>query len=285
MMPIQLTCSSICFRNQPVEVALQEIRVFGFETVELAVIPGFCPHFDAARADEAETAAFVDLMMASGLRIPVLTAVPGPFNQPGSNLEDIVAAGVANARLARRLGATRMVVNAGLPIGDLQDRRGFRPHADRVIAGLARIARRVGDLGLRLTVEVPHRNGLCRTLSEAAYVLEALPPDSVDVLLDVTHVQSSGSSPEDALGFFGHRVRHVHLRDGRGENIFLVPGEGDVDFARFLRALSIGRFDGLCALELEGHGESLPERRAGMKRALDHLRTVSVNGPPLALAA
>ncbi len=276
-MPLRLACSTICFRSAPIETALAEIARFGFEALDLAVIPDFCPHFDAARQNGAEREDFVALLRQSGFRVPTVTAVPGNFNAPEADFQFIVQAGRANLKLAALLGAEGLNVNCGLPI---TDRTQFREHAAHEAQGLKRIAQDAAEMGLRLNVEAPHRNGLCRTLDEARWLLEAIGEDNVHFLLDVTHVQAGGATPAEAVQALAGRIGHVHLRDGRGEDIFYVPGDGEIDFRAFFAALERAEYAGYAAFELEGVGETLAERRASLGRALRFTlaQTGAVNG-------
>ncbi len=47
-----------------------------------------------------------------------------------------------------------------------------------------------------------------------------------------------------------------------------MPGDGEIDFEAFFASLVKATYPGVCALELEGHGETLDERRRGLRRAL-----------------
>jgi sugar phosphate isomerase/epimerase len=281
-MSIHLSCSTICFRNSSIVTALWEIQGAGFTRLDLAVIPGFCDHFDAVRRSGAEREDFVGLIRNSGFEVPTVTAVPGHFNEPGVLFEAIFQAALAYLKLTALLGADALNLHCGLPI---EDRRLFRDEAILQARGLKRIAQEAGRMGLRINIEAPHRNGLCRTLEEAEFLMERISEPNVFFLLDVTHVQAGGASPVEAVRRFRGRIGHVHLRDGEGENIFLVPGEGDIDFRAFFEELERSDYHGLCALELEGCGESLAERRACLHRALDHLVNEATSITGLARAA
>lgn len=276
-MAIRLACSTICFRSAPIEVALEEIRRFGFEALDLAVIPGFCPHFDAARQNGAEREDFVALIRRSSFRVPTVTAAPGHFNAPEADFQLIVQAGRANLKLAALLGAEGLNVNCGLPI---VDRSAFRAHATQAAKGLKRIAQDAAEMGLRLNIEAPHRNGLCRTLDEAQWLMDAIDEENANFLLDVTHVQAGGATPAEAVHAMAGRIGHVHLRDGKGEDIFFVPGDGEIDFRAFFQALEESGYAGHCAFELEGVGETMAERRTSLERALQFVlsQTDAVRG-------
>jgi sugar phosphate isomerase/epimerase len=269
-MAVYLTCSTICFRNQPLDVMLAEIRRAGFLGLDFALVPGFCYPFDALGAGPDERQEFVARVLAAGFVLPTLTVVPGSFNARDADADAIVRNATVFLDLALQLGIRAVNINCGRPIGD---RSRFREHAALQAEGLKRIARRAALSGLTLNVEAPHRNGLCRTLDEACFLLDAIAEDNVRFLLDTTHVLAGGAAPSDAVTRFGARLGCVHLRDGRGENIFLVPGDGEIDFRGFLATLEAAGYAGPCALELEGHGETLAERRAGLARALRFLLT------------
>lgn len=275
-MSIQLSCSTICFRDSPVEEALNEIRALGFNRLELAVIPDFCPHFDAANATETEWEYFINLILNSGFKVETVTAVPGHFNAPDADAEAIAAAGAANCALAKRLGAQGLNVNCGKPVND---RAGFETHAELAARGLKRIAREAAENGVPVNIEMPNRNGLVRTLDEAEYVMELIGEDNARYLLDTTHILAGGERPDAAVRRLGNRIGHVRLRDGKGGDVVCVPGEGDIDFRAFFEALGETGYKGGCSLELEGVGETPEERRSAVRRALDHF-SKTAGAPP-----
>jgi sugar phosphate isomerase/epimerase len=267
--PIRLAASTICFRRAPIETALHEIRAAGLTAIDLAVIPEFCPHFDAATASANERQRFVELIRSSGFTFTVLTSVPGHFNAPGADFDTIVAAGRANIDLAAELGIGAVNLHAGMAI---DDRTSFLEQAKVQARGQREIAKHAAGCGLRINIEAPHRNGLARTVAEAEYLLEEIGEPNVDFLLDVTHIQAGGARLDDTVRRWRGRIGYVHLRDGKGENIFFVPGDGDIDFAGFLAALDETGYAGWCALELETPREELQDRRKDLRRALSYLR-------------
>jgi sugar phosphate isomerase/epimerase len=283
-MSINLSCSSICFRNASIVTALREIREAGFTRLDLATIPGFCDHFDAVRRSGAEREDFVALIRNRGFEVPTVTAVPGHFNEPGVVPEAVFQAALAYLKLTALLGADALNLHCGLPI---EDRRLFQEQAIVQARGLKRIAQEADRIGLRVNIEAPHRNGLCRTLEEAEFLMEQIAEPNAFYLLDVTHVQAGGASPIEGIRRFCGRIGHVHLRDGKGEDVFMVPGDGDIDFRGFFQELERIRYQGFCALELEGCGESLAERRESVLRALDHIvkETTTITGLARAASA
>jgi len=268
--PIRLACVTICFRTSPIEEALREIRNAGFSTIDLAIIPGFCPHYDAANTPESEWPEFIDLIKQSGLEVPTVTAVPGHFNAEDADFDAIVRAGIANSKLAVRLGAQYLNIHPGKRI---EDRSQFRDQALYSARGFKRIAQEAADMGMPVTLEMPHRNGLARTLDEAEFLMDAIGESNVYFLIDTSHTLAGGEQPHKAIRRFGERVVHVHIRDAIGDEIFIVPGDGEVDFRAFFDSLLEINYPGVCALELEGVAETLPERRECIRRSVEFLGT------------
>ncbi len=267
-MAIRLACSTSTFRILPLREALGEIRAAGLTAIDLVTIPGFCPHFDPLRAREQDWQQLHSMLAEHGLQVTGVTAVPGDFNQPGVDPQVILRRADAYLRLASELGVPALNVHCGLPVAD---RNGFREHAVRQAQGLKKIAQRAEARGLRLNVEAPHRNGLCRSLDEAEFLLNEIGEDNVDILLDTSHLVAARVKPEEAVWRFRERIGYVHLRDARGQNVFLTPGEGEVNFARFFQALEEVDYGGWCAIELEIRSDSVEERRGALRRALDYL--------------
>jgi sugar phosphate isomerase/epimerase len=203
-----------------------------------------------------------------------VTIAPGNFNAPDADCQGIVTDAIAYLKLAALLDSQAVNINCGLPLDG--NRSAFPGHALRQAAGLKRVAQEAARFGLQLNIEAPHRNGLCRTLDDAEFLLDAIDEPNVKFLLDVTHVQAGASRPDAAVARFGSRIGHVHLRDGIEEDIFHLPGTGTVDFRSFFAALLDQGYDGFCALELEGVGETLQELRGSLRRATDFLLSQTV---------
>jgi sugar phosphate isomerase/epimerase len=65
----------------------------------------------------------------------------------------------------------------------------------------------------------------------------------------------------------GRHVKHVHLRDGIGQNILVVPGDGVVDFAALAHALCEIGYDRAAVIELEYEYARADQVRDDLKRA------------------
>jgi sugar phosphate isomerase/epimerase len=69
------------------------------------------------------------------------------------------------------------------------------------------------------------------------------------------------------VGRFGDHIAHVHIRDAGPDNINLSVGNGQVDFARGLKALADAGYAGHFTLELETRDITNDQRPAATARA------------------
>jgi len=209
------------------------------------------------------------------------TVSAGMIDFPGedySTLESIRRTGGVvpdetwEANKARALEAVRVAAELG--VGLLSFHAGFIDHGDRAAYG--KLLDRV-----RLLADGAAARGVCllletgqETAEDLARFLRDLEHAAVAVNLDPANmILYDKGDPVEAVSVLGPWIRHVHVKDARrtrtpgtwGEE---VPwGEGEVDHARFLRALAAAGFRGTLAVEREA-GE---DRAGDVKRAVERL--------------
>jgi sugar phosphate isomerase/epimerase len=252
-MPTNLACSTACFRHTSIDVALEEIRLAGFQAIDLNLIPGLCDHFDAARQSASERQDFVTLVRNSRLLVPTVTAAPGNFNSPLDNFEFIIQSALAHLKLAAQLACEGLNVACGIPAAD---RRQFSEQARIQAKGLKLIAQEAMQLGLNLNVWAPHGEGLCRNVADARFLMEQIDEQNVRLLLDVAQVQSIHISLIEAVRGLAGCIGHVRFPDSSA----ICPDE-------FFQELDRTGYHGYCALEMD-IGEDIIEARKCLRRSL-----------------
>jgi sugar phosphate isomerase/epimerase len=127
-------------------------------------------------------------------------------------------------------------------------------------------------LGVRVGVE--YEPGLLvERAEELARVIERVGSPLLGANLDIGHSWLDGESPESAVNTLAGRIWNVHLEDIAGRKHFhLIPGEGDLPFQRYLKALTASGYDGFYTVELYTYTQT-PED-AG-RRALDYMRRLA----------
>jgi inosose dehydratase len=146
-----------------------------------------------------------------------------------------------------------------------------------------------------MTVVVHHHAGtFVETPQEIDRLLAETDPDLVGLLLDTGHAVYGGADPVAVLRRHGRRVRYVHLKDVRADElahvrssdvamgeawkrgVFCPLGEGVVDFPGLVEALRSNGYEGWLIVEQDvvpdERGRLDPEPFASASRSRAYLR-------------
>jgi sugar phosphate isomerase/epimerase len=258
---IPLGCSTLGFRFDPLNVALDEIAAAGFDLVDVAMYPGYCPHFNPMTATDAERAALRRRLADLGLRLATINATDGLLGRPDER-DRAMAYARASLDLAKELGAYGVTIQSGI-----EPNPGEWPAVARAVAAdLRELGAAAEALGLELTLEL-HKAMLMATTREALDLMALVDHPAVGVALDPSHLTYAGEDAAASARALGGHVKHVHLRDGVGQNIMVVPGDGTVDFGELAGALREIGYQRAAAIELEYEEARAPEVRADLGRA------------------
>ena len=175
--------------------------------------------------------------------------------------------------LAARFGVDRVVGGAGEAASE-DDRLRLYDHL-RAIGDYA------GSLGITYCCEThpgvcQNHRGMIETMNAVDHPHVKINFDTGNILYYNEHIQG-----EVALAKVCHLVRHVHLKDSRGEfGQWYFPALGDggaVDFVRVLEILRDSGFNGPYSLEIEGIAGEPELSVAGYHRrvaeSVEYLRT------------
>lgn len=258
---IPLGCSTLGYRFDPLDVALAEIAAQGFEVVDLAMYPSYCPHFNPLTASHGENLALAEQLAALDLRVAALNATDGLLGVPDQR-EHAMAYARAALRLARDLGAYGVTMQSGIE----PEPGEWLPVAREVAPDLKELGDFAAELGLELTLEL-HKSLLMATGQQARDLMALVDHPAVGVAIDPSHATYAGENVSDIARSLGPLVKHVHLRDGRGKNIMVVPGDGTVDFRELAIALHEIGYPHAAVIELEYEDALAPEVRPDLARA------------------
>ncbi len=145
------------------------------------------------------------------------------------------------------------------------------PYGDRLTRFADVVAR---EYGLAFAYH-HHLMMVAETLDEVRAVMAATGP-SVGLLLDTGHAAAAGFDYGRLIEEFGPRIKHIHLKDVRGDilsavrvrdlsfndavraGMFTVPGDGSVDFEPLARFLGEGGYSGWLVVEAEQDPSKAP---------------------------
>ncbi len=239
--------------------AVRDIAAHGYVGVELlADAPQWSPETDttglrsAVRRALAETDIGVSNVNANTAACLWPFELPEPVFEPALSNRD---AAVRRQRLdytrqvldfAADVGASCVSVTSGRPDAAVAPEEGMAWFAD----SLAEVCRYAASVGVRVGIE--YEPGLLvETALEVADIIERVGHPLLGANLDIGHAVCVGEDPAKSVQLLGPRIWNVHLEDIKGrKHHHLVPGEGDIDFARIFAALRAVDYDGYVTVEL-----------------------------------
>jgi sugar phosphate isomerase/epimerase len=224
-----------------VEVAAKRIRELGMEAYSFHA--PFAPNIDIASSDDAHRAASVAEIFkaaeaAALLQVHYFVLHPGPENPAA-------------------IPATEQL-----------------PRMQHVVESLNQVARRCRDLGIICVLEnkLPHL--LFGNTSDILWILDGINSAEVGACLDTGHAYLGGDIHNLVHKLSGHlRMIHAHDNGGADDN-HLPPGDGKIDWNKFLRDLVEIRFRGAFILEMAGNDDPAVTM-ANARRGRTYLRDIA----------
>ena len=247
--------STHLYHDRPLEPAhLQQIRGYGFETVELFATRS---HFDYH--DESAMAALAGWLAEAGLTLnsvhaPITTgAAGGNWGTSYSNAaadkarrEAAVAETAAALQIARRVPFEVLEVHLGTPAAKSQPGDNTRASALRSAEEICRLAE---PLGVRVAFEVIP-NELSTAASLVTMLESGLDAPHAGICLDFGHAHLMGDVA-DAVETAAEHVIATHVHDNRRrEDDHLVPYRGTINWDMALTTMQKIGFDATYLLEL-----------------------------------
>lgn len=235
---VKLGVNSVLFKDFDFATAAKHIALSGYDGVEIAAIKGMCEHLelDRWREQAAERKAVVEEYGLAFLSMEV------------ASLDE------ARLRPAFEAGAEMgiPVINVG-PGGKSNVKEEFGQSIDR----LAKMSELAESYGVTLCVKAHVGQSIYNTPTTLA-AMEAISSPAFGVDMDPSHIYRAMEQPQEALSRVLSKVKHVHIRDCKGQNTGPGPiqlqacGRGDIDLAAYCKVLVEGSYDGPVCLEVIG---------------------------------
>lgn len=251
MSKLLLTCFEQMLGEVPLAERFDRARAAGFDGVDLR--GDHLPRdIEAARAAVAATG------------LPVATVygrLPAPLLAATAR-ERAEAVEVVKGRLhdAAAVGAGRVVLVPVFRESRIAVAEPEEPELGELVCLLAELAVVAEEVRVELVLEPLNaaETHLLRSPSLGARVARQVGSPWVATMIDTYHADREGQDMEAEIQAAGDRLRLVHLSDRDRK----LPGEGGIDFARFLASLDAAGYEGYCGYECRGEHEVEALRRS-----------------------
>jgi sugar phosphate isomerase/epimerase len=275
----------------------------GFDAVELMCWPkgkaerryAGVTHVDVNALDASEAGRIKDLMSKEGVAISGLGYYPNPLTADRAEAEIYIAHLRKVIDAAKTLGVG--VVNTFVGRDQAKTVDDNWPRFLEVWRPLVKYA---GDRGINIGIENcpmsfskdewPGGKNLATTPAIWRRMFEDIPDSNFGLNIDPSHLVWQGIDIPRAVREFGSRIVHAHAKDARVdpeglyENGVLafplkyhtpkLPGLGDVNWSKYISALTESGYDGAVCIEVEdrAYEGSLETRRASLVQSGRYLR-------------
>jgi inosose dehydratase len=232
----------------PIETAVAHCAALGFDGLELTVIPGWIT--DAATLDATALRRIRTLYDDHHL---ALCGFSGNSRILATDLDersDAMDRFRSYLDLATELQrpGERMTVSTTSG-GDADDWDESRNLLVECVGTFAEHAERAGVV---VGIE-PHVGAALRRPGQALWLLEQINSPALTIHFDISHFNVQGDDMEEVVTQLAPHSVHTHVKDERGlapDHEFLIPGEGEMDYPRYLRAMERAGYTGHIVVEI-----------------------------------
>jgi sugar phosphate isomerase/epimerase len=253
---MQLSYSTWGMKTVPIEIAVAHCAALGFDGLELTVIPGWTT--DAATLDSAAQKQIRKLYDDHHLELCGLSGNSRILS------DDPVECAHASARFQSYLELAAELQHPGerLTVSTTSGGDGDRwdDRKDELVDQIGMLALYAGTLGVTVGIE-PHVGSALRRPEQALWLIEQIKSSALTIHFDISHFNVQGDDMEQVVAQLAPFSAHTHVKDERGlapNHEFLIPGEGEMDYLRYLRAMERADYTGHIVVEISLMVQSRP---------------------------
>ena len=256
-MAILLSHSTWGMPTVPIDVAVAHCASLGFDGLQLTVRPGWTT--DAAELDAAARRRIRMLYDDHDLELC------GVSGQTSMLAQDALEHERNMQRLRQYIDLTAELQRPGEALS-VATTSGGRPEdwgavKDRLVDRFGEMAAYARERGVILAAE-PHVGSALHSPGDVLWLLEQVDSPAFQIDLDISHFNVQGLDMDAVVAQLAPRSAHVEVQDERGlapDHEFLIPGEGECDYVRLLKALERAGYNGHVAVEISVMVQSRPD--------------------------
>lgn len=246
---MKLSYSTWGMQTVPIETSVAYCAALGFDGLELTVIPGWTTDAATLDADARHRIRALyddhqlELCGISG-NVPLLDG--GPFDRDAATEQFCGYLDLA-AELRGR-GDEPLIVtttSGGAP----QD---WEANSNRLVDALGELSAYARQAGAMVGIE-PHVGAALHRPDHALWLVEQVNSPALTIHFDISHFNVQGMDMDEVVAQIAPHSLHTHVKDERGlapNHEFLIPGEGEMDYPRYLRAMDEAGYAGHIVVEI-----------------------------------
>ena len=242
--------SSFVYFNYSLRDAIRRLHQFGYQGIE---IWGGRPHMYRHDLD-AEFDSIKRLLDECEMTVP--NFIPAQFRYPSILCSANEAVRCDSVRYiedaidnALKLGAPSVSLCAGMTLAGESIEQGWKQLRQSIIELLDY----TDQTKLKLLIEPAHRaeSTLILTIADGLRMIREIGSERLGICLDTGHANVNGEELAQVVSELKNTPLHIHIDDNNGDSdAHMIPGEGRIDYAPFIRALNEIDYHGFVSAEL-----------------------------------
>ncbi len=256
-MSMMLSFSTWGMQKTPIDVAVKHCAALGFDGLELTVIPRWPT--DAATMDAAERKRIRKLYDDHAIALcglsgntPLLKGEPGDRTGNVATFTTYLDLAAELQHPGERLSVS--TTSAGEP-------GSWEAVKNELVDLYGRAAVHAERAGVIVGAEPHVSNALC-TPEQAIWLVQQVDSPAFGIHFDISHFNVQGMDMEAAVAQLVPYTVHTHVKDERGiapNHEFLIPGEGDMDYVGYLKAMARAGWHDHITVEISLMVQSRPD--------------------------
>ena len=244
--------------EMPVAEQIALVRDAGYAGIEL--VSGMGGSLDALTSSSGERERIRALLDEAEMALPSIAGHANLLEEdPDTRMEAVrrLEAGVQMA--ADLAGSDGLPCLVTMAYGRPDEYEAVR---ETVAERLGEVARYAGQYGVTLALE-PHVGQAFDRPERVLWLMERIGSQHFRLNFDNSHFEVMGYDLDSYVAPMVPHAVHTHLKDQRGNRpedyAFLVPGEGEFDYARYLSAMQAAGYAGCVTIEISKAVQKRPD--------------------------
>ena len=236
--------------KEDIRAAIPRLSKIGYEGLEICVAETYPTAPQKLSKDRrAELRAMVSDL---NLEIPSLMLLSRVLTPDPREYQQQLEAFRAAAELANDLAVNDKIPVLTTTLGGAT--LTWKKDREALVDRIAEVGELIAKAGTRFAVE-PHVGSILEHPHHAVWLIRRINSHSVRLNFDISHFAVAGYPLDDTVARLAPLAIHTHVKDGRmvaGKVQWLLPGEGDFDYAAYFQAMAKADWRGCITVEISG---------------------------------